>query len=92
MKYIGKYATYKCDNIKLGMLAGTGLAVEASDLRKCFQPPAHLENICRPTPVRAVESEPDLIRLAHSLISLNPSKRLSPSDTSAFRIAESVRE
>ncbi len=53
---------------------------------------SHPETICRPTPIRAVESEPDLLRLAHSLMSLNPSRRLSPSDTSAFRSAEPIKQ
>ena len=57
-------------------------------LMQPYQP----ETICRPTPIRAVESEPDLIRLAHSLMSLNPSRRLSPSDTSAFRTAEPIKQ
>lgn len=56
---------------------------ERQNLRKRVKH-AH-QDVCKPTAVRASESEPDLMKLADSLISLRDcGRRLSPSDSSAF--------
>lgn len=84
-----------CDCSRLRHFAGSAHSSDYEEPPARFRAPAtdgFPENICRPKPVRPLECDSELIRLANSLSSLASTHRLSPSDSSAFRIAEAVRE